>query len=82
MQRVYGAWANDVHKTRQWTAANAKHLKKTRPPPESRKDKPSDRVFHALADPTRRAIFEFLFGDTEQTVSAITARLGIFPAGR
>jgi len=39
--------------------------------------KPSDRVFHALADPTRRAIFEFLFADTEQTVSAITARLGI-----
>jgi DNA-binding transcriptional ArsR family regulator len=31
-------------------------------------------VFHALADPTRRAIFERLCREGEQTVGALTAR--------
>jgi DNA-binding transcriptional ArsR family regulator len=31
-------------------------------------------IFHALADPTRRAIFERLCRDGEQTVGALTAR--------
>jgi DNA-binding transcriptional ArsR family regulator len=33
-----------------------------------------DTLFRTLADPTRRAIFERLCRDGEQTVSAITAR--------
>ena len=36
-----------------------------------------DLLFRTLADPTRRAIFEHLCRDGEQTVSAITARAGI-----
>jgi DNA-binding transcriptional ArsR family regulator len=35
---------------------------------------PYDRLFRTLADPTRRAIFERLCRDGEQTVSALTAR--------
>jgi DNA-binding transcriptional ArsR family regulator len=34
-------------------------------------------VFKALADPTRRAIFEGLTSDGEQTVHALTRRAGI-----
>jgi DNA-binding transcriptional ArsR family regulator len=34
-------------------------------------------VFHALADPTRRALFERLVRDGEQTVHALTARAGV-----
>jgi DNA-binding transcriptional ArsR family regulator len=34
-------------------------------------------VFRSLADPTRRAIFEHLCKDGEQTVGALTARAGI-----
>ncbi|CAN5131143.1 metalloregulator ArsR/SmtB family transcription factor [soil metagenome] len=34
-------------------------------------------LFRALADPTRRAIFERLCQDGEQTVVAITARAGV-----
>jgi DNA-binding transcriptional ArsR family regulator len=37
----------------------------------------ADRVFKALADPTRRAIFEGLARDGEQTVHALTRRAGI-----
>ena len=37
----------------------------------------ADRVFKALADPTRRAIFEGLTRDGEQTVHALTRRAGI-----
>jgi DNA-binding transcriptional ArsR family regulator len=37
----------------------------------------ADRVFKALADPTRRAIFEELTRDGEQTVHALTRRAGI-----
>src|SRR5579863_692648 len=33
-----------------------------------------DRLFRTLADPTRRAIFERLCRDGEQTVGALTAR--------
>jgi DNA-binding transcriptional ArsR family regulator len=33
-----------------------------------------DVLFRTLADPTRRAIFERLCGDGEQTVGALTAR--------
>ena len=34
-------------------------------------------VFRALADPTRRAIFERLARDGEQTVHALTGRAGV-----
>jgi DNA-binding transcriptional ArsR family regulator len=37
----------------------------------------TDNVFRALADPTRRAIFEGLTRDGEQTVHALTRRAGI-----
>ena len=36
-----------------------------------------DIVFRSLADPTRRAIFERLCRDGEQTVGAITAQSGV-----
>jgi DNA-binding transcriptional ArsR family regulator len=36
-----------------------------------------DVVFRALADPTRRAIFERLCCDGEQTVGALTAQAGV-----
>ena len=36
-----------------------------------------DAIFKALADPTRRAIFERLIHDGEQTVSALTRRTGV-----
>jgi DNA-binding transcriptional ArsR family regulator len=38
---------------------------------------PHDALFATLADPTRRAIFERLCRDGEQTVSALTARAGV-----
>jgi len=37
----------------------------------------SDALFRALADPTRRAIFERLCRDGEQTVGALTATAGV-----
>jgi DNA-binding transcriptional ArsR family regulator len=37
----------------------------------------ADDVFKALSDPTRRAIFEGLTRDGEQTVHALTRRAGI-----
>jgi DNA-binding transcriptional ArsR family regulator len=37
----------------------------------------ADEVFKALADPTRRAIFERLSRDGEQTVHALTDRSGV-----
>src|ERR1700689_4886946 len=37
----------------------------------------TDDVFKALADPTRRAIFERLARDGEQTVHALTDRAGV-----
>ena len=37
----------------------------------------ADHVFRALSDPTRRAIFEGLRRDGEQTVHALTRRAGI-----
>src|ERR1700733_12187201 len=37
----------------------------------------ADELFKALADPTRRAIFERLTRDGEQTVHALTARSGV-----
>ena len=37
----------------------------------------ADHVFKALSDPTRRAIFEGLARDGEQTVHALTGRAGI-----
>lgn len=37
----------------------------------------ADSVFKALADPTRRAIFERLARDGEQTVHALTGRAGV-----
>jgi DNA-binding transcriptional ArsR family regulator len=37
----------------------------------------ADNVFRALADPTRRAIFERLARDGEQTVHALTNRSGV-----
>lgn len=37
----------------------------------------ADDVFKALADPTRRAIFERLVRDGEQTVHALTDRAGV-----
>src|ERR1700753_2761300 len=43
---------------------------------------PHDMLFRTLADPTRRAIFERLCRDGEQTVGALTARAkGSQPAG-
>ena len=36
-----------------------------------------DRLFKTLADPTRRAIFERLARDGEQTVHALTDRAGV-----
>ena len=36
-----------------------------------------DTLFKTLADPTRRAIFERLCRDGEQTVGALTARSGV-----
>ena len=36
-----------------------------------------DMLFRSLADPTRRAIFERLCRDGEQTVGALTARAGV-----
>lgn len=38
---------------------------------------PHDVLFRTLADPTRRAIFERLCREGEQTVGALTARAGI-----
>ena len=37
----------------------------------------ADRIFKALADPTRRAIFERLARDGENTVHALTDRAGV-----
>lgn len=37
----------------------------------------ADSLFRSLADPTRRAIFERLCRDGEQTVAALTARAGV-----
>lgn len=37
----------------------------------------SDLLFRTLADPTRRALFERLCHDGEQTVSALTAQAGV-----
>lgn len=37
----------------------------------------ADMLFRTLADPTRRAIFERLCHDGEQTVGALTARSGV-----
>lgn len=36
-----------------------------------------DELFRALADPTRRAIFEHLVAEGEQTVRALTDRAGV-----
>src|SRR5688572_33432257 len=36
-----------------------------------------DTIFRTLADPTRRAIFERLCRDGEQTVAALTAQAGV-----
>ena len=38
---------------------------------------PHDILFRSLADPTRRAIFERLCRDGDQTVAALTARAGV-----
>ena len=38
---------------------------------------PQDNLFKALSDPTRRAIFERLCRDGDQTVGALTADAGI-----
>ncbi|MBA4208925.1 MAG: transcriptional regulator [Parvibaculum sp.] len=38
---------------------------------------PHDALFRTLADPTRRALFERLCRDGEQTVGALTAQAGI-----
>ena len=38
---------------------------------------PHDIIFRTLADPTRRAIFEQLCRDGDQTVGALTARAGV-----
>ncbi len=38
---------------------------------------PQDRLFKALADPTRRALFERLCRKGEHTVAALTARAGV-----
>ena len=37
----------------------------------------TDNLFKALSDPTRRAIFEHLSRDGEQTVHALTHRAGV-----
>lgn len=37
----------------------------------------TDALFRALSDPTRRALFERLCRDGEQTVAALTARAGV-----
>ena len=37
----------------------------------------TDQLFRTLADPTRRAIFESLCREGEQTVGVITARAGV-----
>jgi len=37
----------------------------------------ADKLFKALSDPTRRAIFEHLARDGEQTVHALTFRAGV-----
>lgn len=37
----------------------------------------ADHLFKALADPTRRALFERLTRDGDQTVHALTARSGV-----
>ncbi len=37
----------------------------------------TDKVFKALSDPTRRAIFQHLSRDGEQTVHALTYRAGV-----
>lgn len=37
----------------------------------------ADRLFKALADPTRRGLFERLTRDGEQTVHALTVRAGV-----
>jgi DNA-binding transcriptional ArsR family regulator len=37
----------------------------------------ADNIFKALADPTRRALFERLARDGEQTVHALTDRAGV-----
>jgi len=39
---------------------------------------PSDTLFRALSDPTRRAIFEGLCRDGEQTVGVMTAKAGVW----
>src|ERR1700689_4413008 len=41
----------------------------------------AENVFKALSDPTRRAIFEHLARDGEQTVHALTDRAGGSPPG-
>jgi DNA-binding transcriptional ArsR family regulator len=38
---------------------------------------PHDAIFKTLADPTRRAIFERLCREGEQTVGALTAQAGV-----
>ena len=38
---------------------------------------PHDALFRTLADPTRRALFERLCRDGEQTVGALTAQAGV-----
>jgi DNA-binding transcriptional ArsR family regulator len=38
---------------------------------------PHEIIFRALADPTRRAIFERLCRDGDQTVGALTAQAGV-----
>ena len=38
---------------------------------------PQDPIFKSLSDPTRRALFERLCRDGEQTVAALTAQAGI-----
>ena len=38
---------------------------------------PRDDLFRSLADPTRRAIFERLCREGEQTVGALTAQAGV-----
>ena len=40
-------------------------------------EQPHDTLFRTLADPSRRAIFERLCREGEQTVGALTARAGI-----
>jgi DNA-binding transcriptional ArsR family regulator len=37
----------------------------------------ADDLFKALADPTRRAIFQWIARDGEQTVHSLTARAGV-----